>query len=266
MNLIIQNIIDYKIIQKITSLHYDIGDNITLSTSDYQKYLSAIKLIESGYPLDYYIGELYIGDLLFNTPEGVFIPRVCTEQLIDIAQTIILDNNIDEVYDICSGTGLIGISIASKFSDIHVHMIELDNLAYQTSKTNIQNNKLINISCSNTNAFDFALYFNNVSNSSINKSKNYLILCNPPYVPDGKIDDSVRFEPPGAIYSGKDGLTFFKKFIKILPNNFPMHIILELDPRNILQAQAIINDKFHCNIIKDNEGFERFLYAKSIID
>jgi release factor glutamine methyltransferase len=254
-NMIISNIIDSKLISLIKKNEYSIGDTLGLSDSEKALLLYYKKRLSENYPLDYILGEVKIGSVLISLVENVFIPRPCTEKLIKIANQIIQDSNINNILDVCSGTGFIGLSVAKLNPSASITCIEKSDIAYKVIQKNITINNLKNIKVYNCDALSYVF----------DDQVNTLLLCNPPYVPDIEFDNSVLFEPKDAIYSGIDGLTFFKKFIRMFTNKFPDQFIFELDPRNIFEAQQYFKNTFYTEVIKDDEGFNRFLIGKRII-
>ncbi|MGL4758953.1 MAG: HemK family protein methyltransferase [Patescibacteria group bacterium] len=252
---LIKNIIYKKLATLILKKEIKIGDSIILQKTESDLLDHYLSKIEDGYPLDYITGEIELENVRITIREGVFIPRPCTETLIQFASNLIIKYNLKNVLDICSGSGFIGISLAKRFKNCSITQIEISTLAFEINKTNIYLNELKNVQLLNTDALklDYRAF----------KEDSFLI-CNPPYVPL-EFHKSVMYEPTEAIYSGVTGLTFFEEFIRILPNKFPTHILFELDPRNIKQAQALLSKNFLTEIVNDDEGFERFLYGKRIL-
>lgn len=243
--MIINNFITQKLISKIkNSPNYSIGDFLELSTNEQEVYDKYIQLLNNQYPLDYIIGHIDINGIRFFVEEDVFIPRPCTEELINK-----IVSNDDLIIDICAGTGLIGLSIAKLNNSKKVILIEKSKLAYESILKTIKHNSITNVKVILDDALthDYSQYHN------------YTVICNPPYVPESSIYSSVRYEPKDAIYSGIDGLTFFDKLLTMLSTNLPNQIYFELDPDNINQAQVKLNQYYKTDIIQDLDGFQRFL-------
>jgi release factor glutamine methyltransferase len=244
--MIINNLVTQKLISKIkNSPNYNIGDFLVLTSCEQKELDSYNRLLDNNYPLDYIIGYVDINGIRFFVEEGVFIPRPCTEELIQLCSNI----NTDLVLDICSGTGLIGLSIAKLHPTKKIILIEYSHIAYQNILKTIEYNNIKNVEVFNINAFDH----------DYSQYNDYTIICNPPYVPEGNIFDSVKYEPKDAIYSGLDGLTFFNKLLTMVSTNLPYQIYLELDPSNIDHAQSSLNQYYQTSIVQDYEGFPRFL-------
>jgi release factor glutamine methyltransferase len=243
--MIITNIIEKKLISKIKkSPNISIGDVLVLNNLEQIELNKYNLLLKDDYPLDYIIEYLDINDIRLFLEEGVFIPRPCTEELIQLINT-----SDDTIVDICSGSGLIGLSLAKKYPNKSIILIEYSNIACKNILKSINFNGLTNVKLIHQDALTI----------DYTQFGQYTVVCNPPYVPELNIYESVKFEPKDAIYSGIDGLTFFNKLITMLSTNLPNQIYLELDPSNINQANNTLIKYFSTTIIEDSENFPRFL-------
>jgi release factor glutamine methyltransferase len=225
---------------------YDIGTQVELNREQSELLKSLQKKLSDGYPLDYIIGHIDILGIRVFVQEGTFIPRPCTEEL--IAMALIEAEKYETIYDVCAGSGLIGLVIAKHFPNKSVFLIEQSSHAIANIKKALEYNVIENAIIIEGDVFE----------QNIDYSKS-LTICNPPYVPENQIYKSVVFEPKNAIYSGIDGLTFFNKFIKMLSSNLPNQIMFELDPSNIRMANDAISPYYSTKIVKDQDEFPRFL-------
>jgi release factor glutamine methyltransferase len=214
------------------------------------------KLLElkKGMPLDYIIGYVDVGSTRIFTPPGVFIPRPITIEWMPAITSLIQAKGVEIVVDYCAGSGLIS-SLLSPVVE-RVLAIEKSDIGIQALRQTVEYNHLrnINIRQAAEPETDYLQEFVG--------TKTWAFICNPPYVPVGTYDDSVKYEPEEAIYSGVDGLEVFKMVVSILANmkHQPSFVAFELDPRNIHQAQELLQElKFSCTMSNDSEGFERFL-------
>jgi release factor glutamine methyltransferase len=247
--MIIENIVDRLIINKIKKINIEIGEVINLNKKEkliYDKYILKIK---NSYPLDYIIGKIKTKYINLKIKKGVFIPRPCTEELIELVKVSKIVHQSDIILDICAGSGFIGLSLAKIFPNKKIILIENSLKAIEIIKENLKLNNINNVILLEQNALEV----------DYSRFSNFVIICNPPYVPKDNINNSVIHEPGKAIYSGKDGLTFFNKLIKILTNYYINQIFFELDNSNIQTASKKIKNFKAIKIVKDNENFERFL-------
>ena len=70
--------------------------------------------LKDGQPLQYVLGKWDFYESVFYIGEGVLIPRPETEELVEKAIDYIKTLGKCTVYDLCAGSGCIGLSIAKK--------------------------------------------------------------------------------------------------------------------------------------------------------
>ena len=80
--------------------------------------------VKSGEPLQYVIGRWDFYESEFFVGKGVLIPRPETEELVELAVRHIRALGKCVVYDLCAGSGAIGVSIAKSCPNACVYMIE----------------------------------------------------------------------------------------------------------------------------------------------
>lgn len=163
-----------------------------------------IKKRLNGEPLQYILGKWDFYDLTFAVGEGVLIPRPETEMLVDFALEKL--ENIDNpvVYDLCAGTGCIGLTIAAHRKDTTVYLLEKEDKAFEYLKNNKELLKLDNVVLIHGDLFDFD--FSSLPNCD-------LLLSNPPYINSNEIQalqKEVLKEPVTALDGGTDGLVFYR--------------------------------------------------------
>lgn len=159
---------------------------------------------KKGEPLQYILGKWDFYDLTFNVGDGVLIPRPETEILVDFALEKIKDIKSPVIYDLCSGSGCIGLTVAYHRKDAKVFLLEKEDGALKYLKSNKEKYNLDNAIIIQGDLFncDFSV----VSQADV-------ILSNPPYIPANEIDGlqkEVQFEPVTALDGGIDGLDFYR--------------------------------------------------------
>ena len=170
-----------------------------------------IKIVEdaiihrkNGEPLQYILGKWDFYDLTFNVGKGVLIPRPETETLVDFALEKIKDVKSPVIYDLCAGSGCIGLTIAHHRDDAKVYLLEKEDGALKYLKINKEKYNLDNAQIIQGDLF-------NIDFSQIPQAD--VILSNPPYIPANEIDGlqkEVHFEPVTALNGGIDGLDFYR--------------------------------------------------------
>ena len=104
--------------------HFDYPDSLELPQTDLDRYFSLIRRRAQGEPLQYILGIWTFMDLDFKVGPGVLIPRYDTECTVYRALDILSDVPQPIVFDLCAGSGCIGISIADRRPDAKVVCIE----------------------------------------------------------------------------------------------------------------------------------------------
>ncbi len=155
-------------------------------------------------PLQYIIGQWDFYDLTFFVGEGVLIPRPETEELVEFALERIKEIKNPVIYDLCAGTGCIGLTVAKHRSDAKVYLLEKEEKAIRFLNKNKEKYNLNNAFVIQGDLFEFD--FSEIPDADI-------ILSNPPYIPANEIAQlqrEVLFEPVTALDGGVDGLDFYR--------------------------------------------------------
>ena len=161
----------------------------------------------TGEPLPYILGEWEFYGLKLTVDKNVLIPRddTCAVTTLAINRAIFL-NHDPRILDLCTGSGCIGLAVASRVKDARVTLADISRDALTVAKKNIVSNKLsARVSCVQADALSPAPAF---------LGKFDMIVSNPPYItgPDmAELPQSVKdFEPHLALFGGRDGLDFYR--------------------------------------------------------
>lgn len=179
-------------------------NNIIVNDIEIQQLKDVVKRRKQGEPLQYILGKWDFYDQTFYVGEGVLIPRPETEILVDFALDSLKNIKNPVVFDLCAGTGCIGLTIAKHRSDATVYLLEKEEKAFEFLKKNVDSLKLENVILINDDLFyvDLSVF-----------PETDLILSNPPYIETDIISGlqkEVLFEPITALDGGYDGLDFYR--------------------------------------------------------
>ena len=109
------------ILEKVSGVSYSEmlfkGDS-EISEEKYNEALAMAKRRLSGEPIQDILGSWDFMDFTFKVGEGVLIPRPETEILVEYIAEKIKDIDEPVIYDLCSGSGCIGLSL--KIGRAHV--------------------------------------------------------------------------------------------------------------------------------------------------
>lgn len=166
---------------------------------------------QSGYPIQYILGEKEFMGIDFMVEDGVLIPRADTETLVEYIIKYIERQYKGEdlrVLDLGFGSGAISLSIAYYCKNANVYGVDISEDAYRIANTNKDRLGLEKAVFLKGNLFK-ALETNNID------GKFNIIVSNPPYIESNVIDTLdigvKEFEPRIALDGGRDGLDFYRE-------------------------------------------------------
>lgn len=213
----------------------------------------------SGEPLQYILGEWDFFGRTFEVGEGVLVPRPETELLVELALEKLRNVRYPVVFDLCAGSGCVGLTIAAERPDAHVWLFEKYDEAFHYLKRNIKKLGLTNVQAVQ---HDITLGYDD----KISETPD-LIVSNPPYLRTDELDGrstEVMHEPATALDGGKDGVDFYRIIAsRWLPNvNKHGGIIFECDPSQTLEiADMLMPYAMRVKIVTDIFGLQRAVYA-----
>jgi release factor glutamine methyltransferase len=151
-------------------------------------------------PLPYIVGTREFWNLTFEVSSAVLIPRPETEGLVEAVLERFPESDVSlQIADVCTGSGCVGIAIASERPHVEVIASDISESALVVARRNAERHGVGDrVRCVRGDLlagldgpFD-------------------LIVANPPYVPAGArpaLPPEVRdFEPSIALFGGNDGL------------------------------------------------------------
>lgn len=228
-------------------------------------------------PVEYYIAKAEFCGEFFEVNQSVLIPRVETEEIIDLCLEEIKkkqeykDKKKLNLLEIGTGSGCISITLAKKLRELNkkfqITAVDTSVEALQIAKINCA--KILNEDAENLEKVNFVQ-----SNllESLQNDKFDLIVSNPPYIPSKRIDildPSVSsYEPIVALDGGRDGFSLLYKLL--MQSTRYLHpkgaVILEVDDthteRFLRQNYPKLFEIWDLNFKKDENGNNRFIIAK----
>lgn len=164
-----------------------------------------------GEPLQYIRGFVEFCDCRIKVSPDVLIPRQETEILAEkiIKELEQRDCKGKILWDICTGSGCLGIAIKRKIPDLHVVLSDISDPALKIAQENAEANG-VQVDFVQGDLFE-----------PFKGQKCDFLVSNPPYIAQNEyldLDVEVkRFEPSGALIGGKTGLEFYERFARELP-------------------------------------------------
>ena len=191
----------------------------------------------------------------FSINENVLDPRSDTETLIDF----VIEKPVKSVLELGTGSGVIAVTLACEWKEVHVTAIDISEDALLLAKLNAEK---FNVQ----NKIDFLKsdWFERV------KGPFDLIISNPPYI--GLIEQDeisaevIKYDPKISLFAGIDGLDAYRRIIPNLPKFLSpdCFAVLEIGAsqgnqvKNMMNAVGFVDAK----IVKDLSGKDRLVAAK----
>ena len=224
-----------------------------------------------GEPLQYIQGQAAFMGLTFLVDDHVLIPRFDTEILAEAALTAVdqlaaaFPNAPLPVLDLCTGSGALGLTIASLRPAARVTCTDLSSDALAVA---VENGRRLGVSA----RFLQGDLFQPVDQETGGPADHQfaLIVSNPPYIPTKEIQGlsaEVRdHEPKLALDGGPDGLAVYRRIVPgaadhLLPGGV---LLLEIgwDQRQALSALLRADGRFEeISCLRDLAGKDRVVRA-----
>lgn len=212
-----------------------------------------------GEPIQYVIGSWSFMGRDYLVGEGVLIPRDDTEVVVNAATDIIKDKHDAHIIDLCSGSGVIAITLKYSFPDAAVCAVEKSDEAFAYLVRNREHHGA-DIDLTHADIFDCA---DNFADSSFD-----LIISNPPYIPSEEIptlQHEVSFEPVMALDGGISGYDFYDRLIPLWTSKLKKGgcIALEIGEEQVEHITALLqaNGYEHIRSYLDIQDLPRAMTA-----
>jgi release factor glutamine methyltransferase len=162
-------------------------------------------------PLQHLTGWAAMGDITVGVGPGVFVPRPETELLLEWGLARLAGVTDPVVVDLCTGSGALALAVANARPDATVHAVECDPVALAWARQNAE---------LRAQAGDppIRLYAGDVTDPHLFADLDgdvHLVLCNPPYVPDGTAvpPEVADHDPKAAVFAGPDGMAVIRHVV-----------------------------------------------------
>jgi release factor glutamine methyltransferase len=202
-------------------------------------------------PVPYMTGYVDFYNCQIEISQDALIPRQETELFVDkIAQDLKKrDLKGKSLWDVCTGSGCIGIALKKQFPELAVFLSDISPQALALARRNCQKNGV-----------EAAILEGDLL-TPFEGQKCHFFVCNPPYVANEQLDDlepEVRdWEPKLALMGGPQGLDFYRRLTQELPSYlYPnAKIWLEIGADQGALVKTLFKDG---NVARDYAGKDRF--------
>jgi release factor glutamine methyltransferase len=181
------------------------GFDKPLGEAELASYRNLIKRRLAGEPVSYLVGETEFWGLPFHVEPSVLVPRPDTETVIEVVRTARPDRAAAcRILDLCTGSGVIAVSLAREYPAAQVVATELSPPAAALARRNAERNAVAD----RVDVREGDLF------APVRGERFDVIVANPPYIASAVIatlSAEVRREPVIALDGGPDGLAFYDR-------------------------------------------------------
>ncbi|WOO87961.1 peptide chain release factor N(5)-glutamine methyltransferase [Mollicutes bacterium LVI A0039] len=216
-------------------------------------------------PTAYIVGFEYFLGTKIRVNSNTLIPRFETEELV-----INLEKRVRKKYpkgtklqiaDVCSGSGVIGVSLYNRLKcdyELMITFVDISEQALEVTKLNAQSYNL-----------SYETYQGDMLQPLIDSGKQFdIIVSNPPYIGlDEQVQQTVLdYEPSIALYAEDSGLALYKSLINdiILVGKKSFCLMLEIGESQATELSVYLfqTHQLDFEIIKDINGADRNLFLE----
>lgn len=209
-----------------------------------------------GEPLAYIHGQVEFFDCVLNVNSSVLIPRQETELLVDRIVRALKSYDLSQaiLWDICCGSGCIGIAIKKALPELTVEMTDLSEAAVKMARSNAEKNRL-----------DIAVHQGDFLKPFEGRKCHYLV-CNPPYISEKEYQTLSRevreHEPQLALVAHHEGYAFYERLAKELPSFlYPNgQAWLEIGYAQGAKIKELFQSQYVTTVDKDYSNHDRFVH------
>ena len=234
--------------------------DLPLEEKELEHFRSLVKRLSLKEPIEYILGRVEFYNCLFSLNPFVLIPRPETEILLDlICREISQEEKKPQVaWDICTGSGCLGIGLKKRFPFINVTLSDLCPDALHVASLNAKQNQV-----------EVEVLLGDLLKSFVGKKAD-LVICNPPYVSLSEyetLDLSVKgFEPKQALVAEENGLVFYRLLSQQLPLflNKGAKVYLEIGTTQGQKIKELFGFSSWTRVFveKDLSGHDRFFFLE----
>ncbi len=239
-------------------LHRLFIEDIIPARADIKRFVALVAARGNGIPVQYLTGRATFFGRDFLVEEGVFIPRPETEILVEAAINICRQysgKRID-LFDVCTGSGIVGITVAREVENIRVVMTDNSRRALSLAGKN-----------ASLHGVSRRVDIEDADIFPAGERSFDIITANPPYIKRDEIPSlqkEVLREPSTALDGGEDGMDLIRKIIRGAPclMSDPGYLLLEVGQSQAGEVARLGGDLQMAGIIEDLAGIDRVAIFK----
>lgn len=219
---------------------------------------SLLKRCAEGEPLAYLLGSVPFHHCSILVGRSALIPRPETEWIVERIVRILGVPTPLIVWDLCCGTGCMGIALKKALPQLQVTLSDLSSEALSLAQKNAERNGV-----------DVSFLQGDLT-APFAGLKADVIVCNPPYISQNEyntLDPRVRdFEPKEALLAGPTGVEFYQRLAEELPAVLCPHakVFLEIGDGQGAQVRQLFSAPHWKKVVleRDLSERERFFFLE----
>jgi len=200
-----------------TTERYFVDANLSPPADFEAHFDSLIARRASREPFAYIVGCQEFWGLRFHVTPSVLIPRPETELIVEAAVELIGSGSAARIADIGTGSGCVAIAIARERPAATIVATDSSDEALAIALQNaVEHDVASRITFIRADLLDALTNYRPHPQPASAVELFDLIVSNPPYVPEAEragIQPEVRYEPPGALFAGTDGLDVIRRLM-----------------------------------------------------
>lgn len=236
--------------------------NYVPTAEELAEYRALVQRAHNFEPVAYLVGQKEFYSLTFKVNKDVLIPRTETEVLAKEAlDHLHRTGPLGTVWDVCTGSGCVGIAIAHESKDTLVLVTDISPEAVGVAQANADSNKVADrVRCRVANLLTLPEDCRDLAPFQV-------ITGNPPYISENQgITEVVKHEPSIALWGGKTGMDYMAPIIQQAPALLRSGgaLILEFGyamADDVRDATVATGAYAEPRILCDHQGIERSMVA-----
>ena len=216
-----------------------------------------LKRSAKGEPWQYISGKIDFLNCEIRVDQRVLIPRPETEILVDAILHKLPTKSL-EIWDLCTGSGCIGIALKKHRPDCTVALSDISQEALEVAQENAHLNQVS------------VEFFQGDLLGPFQGRQADVIIVNPPYVSEkelAELDEGVKhWEPRLALLGGIEGWEFYQRLSLTLKSYLcesgEAFFEIGKDQGEVIRSLFPLNLWSHLNIMQDWSGYDRFVSLK----
>ncbi|HJP81390.1 MAG TPA: peptide chain release factor N(5)-glutamine methyltransferase [Candidatus Saccharimonadales bacterium] len=186
-----------------------------------------LTLREDRTPIAYIIGHKEFYGRTFRVSPSVLIPRPESEVIIHLLKSYVKSHNVQDIVDVGTGSGCLGITAKLEHPQAHVTLIDTSRHALTVAKQNAAHQRAEVIFMHSSLLNDYP-------------EEADVVIANLPYVDrEWERSPETNHEPPEALFASNNGMQLIDELITQLPRHLKKDGIALIEADETQHAQII---------------------------